>query len=183
VEAMMRGARYHEAGHAVAAHYHGMKITSVIATDEEWVTNYRRPCHGGWAEAWREAVISLAGQFADQRASWGEIRPESFEAFLADAQGERNEWDVELDEGSLPGDHLSLLEALEKMSREPLGEGLEKSYYDVVKDARELVCNHWAEIEAVALALEENDGYLDGEEVVRLIKACEHRPYKPPPSG
>ncbi len=176
MEAMTRGARFHEAGHAVAACYHGMKITGVIATDEEWVTNYRRPVYGGWAEAWREAVITLAGQFADQRASWGEIRPEGFEEFPTDAQ-------VELEEEWIAGDHADLLEALEKMASYPYSGGLNESYDTVVEDARGLVHEHWAEIEAVAVALEENGGYLDGEEVVRLMEACGHQPDEPPPNG
>ncbi len=81
-ERSMRGARYHEAGHAVAAYHHGYAVTSVIATDEEWGTNWRRPAFGGPADAWQDACVTLAGQFADHVAAWGEMRPESWEEFL-----------------------------------------------------------------------------------------------------
>jgi len=37
-------------------------------------------------------------------------------------------------------------------------------------DTRKLVSEHWAEIEAVARALEEKNGTLDGPEVVRIIE-------------
>jgi hypothetical protein len=106
---MMRDAKYNEAGHAVAAYHHGMQITGVSVTEEECVTNFPRPLYGGWSDAWRQAVIILAGQFADQRALWGEIRPDSFEEFLANAQEERGL--VELDEETIAGDHVGLLEA------------------------------------------------------------------------
>jgi hypothetical protein len=46
VEAMMKGARYHEAGHAVAAYHHDVQITGVRATSGEYVTNYRRHTYG-----------------------------------------------------------------------------------------------------------------------------------------
>jgi hypothetical protein len=71
---------------------------------------------------------------------------------------------------------------VEEMASDPLG-GLEESYRIVVEDARELVHGHWAEIEAVALALEESGGHLDGEEAVRLIEACHLQPDKLPPNG
>ncbi len=50
-----------------------------------------------------------------------------------------------------------------RMGAEP-----EESYRIVVEDSRRLVTNLWAEIEAVARALEEYDT-LDGPEVVRII--------------
>jgi hypothetical protein len=90
----MKGARYHEAAHAVAAYHNGYKITGIIATDDEWITNYRGPVFGGWAESWREACVTMAGQLADQRASWGEMRPQPWAEFLAEAEEEREqqEW-------------------------------------------------------------------------------------------
>jgi hypothetical protein len=79
LEEIMRGTRYHEAGHAIAAYHHGYPITGVRVTDAECITNYRSrypsPEFGGWAELWREACITMAGLLADQRAMWGEMRP------------------------------------------------------------------------------------------------------------
>ncbi len=87
-ERSMRGARYHEAGHAVAAYHQGWNITSVTATAEEWRTNWRRAAFGGPADAWREACVTLAGQLADDVAvaAWGEMHPEPWEEFLEVAE-------------------------------------------------------------------------------------------------
>ncbi len=51
----MKGALYHEAGHAVTAYYSGYTVTGIIATDEDWITSFRLPNFGGWAELWRAA--------------------------------------------------------------------------------------------------------------------------------
>jgi hypothetical protein len=162
---MMKGARYHEAAHAVAAYHNGYKITGITATDDEWITNYRGSSFGGWAESWRKACVTLAGQLADQRASWGEMRPEPWAEFLAGAEAGREEWGIE----DL-SDHGFLLEALEVMAADPLSDGtLEESYRIVVEDTRRLVSEHWGEVEAVASALERT-GALDGPEAERIIE-------------
>ena len=164
---VMRGTRYHEAGHAVAACYHGYSITRVTATDDEWMTNYRRPPFDGWADSWRVACVTMAGQLADQRASWGDMRSEPWAEFLANAEAE-----LELvDEGEdwLRGDHCELLQLLRQMSGDPMGDKIEKSYQIVVEDSGRLVTDHWAEIEAVARGLEQK-GTLDGPEVMLIIE-------------
>jgi hypothetical protein len=163
----MKGARYHEAAHAVAAYYHGWSVIRVIATQEEWRTDYQRPAFGGWSESWRSACVTLAGWFADQRASWGDIRPEPWAEFLCSAMEERQL----RDEGEewLYGDHGQLLDELEEMAAYPHAGTLEECYREVVEDTRELVSGHWRKIEAVADALERS-GVLGGPEVVRVIE-------------
>lgn len=166
---IMRGARYHEAGHAVAAFHNGFTVTSVIVTDNIWIANHRRRVFGGWSESWREACVTLAGQFADQRASWGEIRPESWEAFSCEAESALEM--AQDDEEFARCDHVQLLQQLEEMAADLHGDPLEDSYHEVVEDTLRLVSDHWHEIEALARALEQN-GTLDGAEVVRTIKGA-----------
>ncbi len=163
---LMRGTRYHEAGHAVAAYLHGYEITRVTVTDEEYMTNYRRLALGGWAESWREACVTMAGQLADQCASWGEMRPRPWAEFLAEAETGLEE--LVYDE-EMRTDDTDLLLLLREMSADPVGDDLEESYRIVVEETRQLVSEHWTEIEAVACALEEKK-ILDGPEVVRLIE-------------
>ena len=88
LEEIMRGTRYHEAGHAVAAYHHGCLITCVTVTDEERKTYFRRPIFDGWADSWREACVTMAGLLADQCAMWGEMRPAPWAEFLAEAEAE-----------------------------------------------------------------------------------------------
>lgn len=168
----MRGARYHEGGHAVAAFHHGFTITSVIVTDNTWITNHRRLVMGGWSESWRDACVTLAGQFADQRASWGEVRPESWEEFRHEAVSALEE--AQYDEEFARCDHVQLLQHLEEMAADPYGDPLEDSYRMVVEDTLRLISDHWHEIEALARALETH-GILDGAEVIRTIE--EARPH------
>jgi hypothetical protein len=167
----MRGTRYHEAGHAVAAYHHGYPITGVTVTDAEWITNYRTPYPsselGGWAELWREACITLAGLLADQRAMWGEIRPETWVEFLAKAEAQLEL--VEEGEDWLRGDHSDLLQILRRMSADRVDRELEESYRIVVEDSRRLVTDHWTQIEAVAYALEQK-GNLEGLELTSIIE-------------
>ena len=162
----MRGARYHEAGHAVAAYHHGYTITAVVATDEEWGTNWRRPDLGGPVDAWRDACVTLAGQFADHVAAWGEMRPEPWEEFVGDAETVREM--VEYGDEDARDDHLAILEHLEEMASYS-GDSLEACYLEVVEDTRKLVSEHWAEIEAVARALERT-GILDGPAFTRTME-------------
>jgi hypothetical protein len=162
LEKIMEGARYHEAGHAVAAYYNGFTVTGVTATPEETITNWRCPYPSTWADSWRRACVTMAGQLADQQASWGEIRPESWEEFRQAAEDALEAFDYG-DEDALD-DHVEILEDLERMSDEP-GE----SYRSVVRDARALVSEHWGEIAAVARGLERT-GHLDGPEFVRIME-------------
>jgi hypothetical protein len=165
-ERSMRCARYHEAGHAVAAYHHGYTVKTVIVTDDDWGINWRRPAIGGWAEAWRDACVTLAGQFADHVAAWGEMRPEPWEEFLRDAETVREM--VEYGDEDARDDHLAILEHLEEMASY-WGDSLETCYLEVVGDTRKLISEHWAEIEAVAHALEQT-GILDGPTFERTIE-------------
>jgi hypothetical protein len=166
----MRGARYHEAGHAVAAYHHGYTIKGVTVTEEEWRADYRRSAFGGPSEHRRDACVTLTGQFADMLAGWGEIRPEPWGEFLEGAEVSREE--VEAGYDGLPDDHLSVLKSLEALSADPYEKGsLEDLYNEVVADARELVSEHWSEVEAVVRALERN-GRLDGADVVKIIESA-----------
>jgi hypothetical protein len=165
----MRGARYHEAGHAVAAYHHGYTVTAVIATDKEWGTNWSRPAFGGPADAWRDACVTLAGQFADHVAAWGEMRPEPWEEFLRDAETVREMVEEDGDEDARD-DHLKILEHLEEMASYPPGDSLEACYLWVVEDTRNLVSEHYVEIEAVAQALELS-GILDGPAFARTMES------------
>jgi hypothetical protein len=137
------------------------------------------PCHGvyilvclrtryeGWADSWREACVTMAGLLADQRAMWGEMRPAPWAEFLADAEAELEV--VEDGEEWLRGDHTDLLQLLRQMSADWTGREPEESYRIVVEDSRQLVTDHWVEIEAVACALEQK-GALDGPEVMLIIE-------------
>lgn len=165
-EKIMRGARYHEAGHAVVAYFNGYEITGITVTDEEWITNFRRPFTSGSADAWRKACTTLAGWFADTRIGWGAVRPQTWREFLKDALYGRRE--AEYGDEGLLGDQTDLLEELEEMA---CYDGItpRECYQQVVEDTRRLVSEHWAEIEALARALEQN-GHLDGPEAVRIIE-------------
>jgi hypothetical protein len=171
LEEIMGVTRYHEAGHAVAAYDYGYPITRVTVTDAECIAIHRSmypsPEVGGWAELWREACITLAGLLADQRAMWGEMRPAPWAEFLAEAEAELEV--VEDGEEWLRGDYSNLLELLQQMSADWTGKEPEESYRMVVEDSRQLVMDHWTEIEAVALALEQK-GTLEGPEVMRIIE-------------
>jgi hypothetical protein len=168
LEEIMRGTRYHQAGHAVAAYHHGYRITGVTVGDEECRTYFGRPIFDGWADKWREACVTMAGPLADQRALWGEMRPEPWTEFLAEAEEELEV--VEDGEEWLRGDHSDLLQLLRRMGEDPtMDTGPEESYRIVLEDSRALVNEFWAEIEAVARALEEKDT-LGGPEVVRIIE-------------
>jgi hypothetical protein len=114
----------------------------------------------------------MAGQLADQRASWGEMRPESWEEFRAEAEAARELW--EYDEGERD-DHLHLLEYLEEMAADPLEGDIEKCYRGVVEDSRRLVTEHWAEVEALASALE-SSGTLSGEAATEIIERAAREP-------
>lgn len=155
----IRGTRYHEAGHAV--------------TDQGGRTEYLHPepdgWANGWADAWREACITMAGPLAGQRAVWGEMRPESWDEFLWEAE-ERLQL-IESGFDWLRGtDHCELLPLLYQMGDDPeMGAEPEESYRIVVEHSGQLVTRLWAEIEAVARALEEYNT-LDGTEVVRIIE-------------
>ena len=164
----MKGARYHEAGHAVAAHHNGYTIKSVTATADEWCTYWGRPPFGGPADAWRNACVTLAGQLADHVAAWGEMRPEPWEEFLGYAEEVRGL--VEEGDEDERDDHLELLEALEEMvAYSSWGDSLEACYCQVVEDTRRLLTEYWSEVESVARALEPT-GTLDGAAFVRAVQ-------------
>ncbi len=170
---VMRGARYHEAGHAVAAYRNGYEVTGITATDEDWSTNWRRRVGGGYADAWREACVTLAGQLADQRAVWGEMRPQTWEEFSAEAEEILEELEAsgeDAAEGVMSSDVVELLDALEVMASS-YGDPLDECYRSVVEDTRRLVSDNWGQIGAVARALEQT-GTLDGAEVVRVIEGA-----------
>ena len=164
----MKEARYHEAGHAVAAYHNGYTIKSVTATADEWSTNWGRPPYGGPADAWREACVTLAGQLADDVAAWGEMRPEPWEEYLGEAEEQREF--VEEGHEDVRGDHLWLLEHLgEMVAYHSWGDSLEACYRQVVEDTCQLLVEHWSEVEAVARALEPT-GTLDGAGFMRAVQ-------------
>jgi hypothetical protein len=172
-EKSMRGARYHEAGHAVAAYHNGYTIKSVTATADEWCINWSRSDFGGPAEAWRDACVTLAGQLADDVAAWGEMRPEPWEEFLGEAEVVREL--VEAGEEDARDDHLWLLEILEEMvAYHSWGDTLEACYRVVVEDTRRLLSEYWSEVEAVARALEPT-GTLDGAGFKRAVQEGDTR--------
>ena len=55
------------------------------------------------------------------------------------------------------------------MASYPSGDSLEACYREVVEDTRQLLWDHWSEVEAVVRALEQT-GTLNGAEVVQAIK-------------
>jgi hypothetical protein len=171
----MRGTRYHEAGHAVAAYYNGYTITRVSATDEDWRTSYRPLASGGgWADLWREGCVIMAGSLAERYAAWGEMRPEPWAEFLVEAEQQQ---ELVIDgEDWMHGEYSDLLQLLQQMSTDRMGPQPEWAYrkpewaYRIVEgDSRRLVTDHWVEIEAVAGALERK-GALDGPEVMLIIE-------------
>jgi hypothetical protein len=109
----------------------------------------------------------MAGLLAEQQAMFGEMRPEPWADFLADAQ-EALEAEV-YDDDLPPDDHSTLLRLLRQMCNDPMGDDPAEYYRIVVEDSRHLVTDHWAEIEAVAHALE-TKGALDGPEVTLIIE-------------
>jgi hypothetical protein len=97
------------------------------------------------------------------------MRPQSWDEFLWEAE-ERLQL-IESGFDWLRGtDHCELLPLLYQMGDDPeMGAEPEVSYRIVVEHSGQLVTRLWAEIEAVARALEEY-GTLDGTEVVRIIE-------------
>ena len=171
LEELMRIIRYHEAGHAIAAYHHGCLITRVSVTDAEYITDYRSPAFGGWVELWGEACITMAGILAEQLAMYGEVSPEEpwadILAFLGDEE-EALEAEVYYHD-LLDDDHSTLVRLLQQMGNDPMGDDPAEYYRIVVMDSRQLVTDHWTEIDAVARALEQKHT-LDGQEVVRIIE-------------
>jgi hypothetical protein len=111
----------------------------------------------------------MAGMLADQRAMFGEVRPEPWADVLA-FLGDEEALEAEVYDDDLPpDDHSTLLRLLQQMGDDPVGDDLEESYRIVVEDSRQLVTDHWSEIDAVARALEQN-AIIDGPEVVRIIE-------------
>jgi len=164
----MRGTRYHEAGHAVAAHYHWYELTRVTATYEEARIEYLYPEPVGYFDYWRKACVTMAGPLAGQRALCGEMSPEPWGEFLWEA--EEGPELIEIGFDWLRADDTDLLQLLYKMGDDPtISTEPEESYRIVAEHSRRLVTNHWAEIEAVARALGEHDT-LDGPEAVRIIE-------------
>ena len=76
-----------------------------------------------------------AGQLADHVAAWGEMRPEPWEEFVADAEAAREL--VEQGDEDARDDHLALLEHLEDLSYS-WRISLEACYREVVEDTRRL---------------------------------------------
>jgi hypothetical protein len=95
------------------------------------------------------------------------MRPEPWEEFLRDAEIAREMVEVEGDEDARD-DHLAILEHLEEMASY-WSDSLEACYLEVVEDTRKLISEHWAEIEAVAQALEQT-GILDRPAFERTIE-------------
>jgi len=100
-------------------------------------------------------------------AACGEVRPEPWEEFLRDAETVREL--VEYGDEDARDDHLEILEHLEEMGYFS-GDSLEACYLEVVADARKLISEHWAEIDAVAHALEQT-GVLDGPAFARTMES------------
>ena len=95
------------------------------------------------------------------------MRPEPWEEFLREAETAREL--VEYGDEDARDDHLEILEHLEEMAYY-WDDSLEVCYLEIVEDARKLVSEHWAEIEAVAHALEET-GVLDGPTFAQTMEA------------
>jgi hypothetical protein len=161
--------RYREAGHAVIAYReHWYTIKSVTATDEVQLALYGSPFPSTFADFWREASIILSGKFAEHIAVWGEVLPQPWEEFLSDVEPIREDEGLYDDMANI--DDMQLLEAVEGMYATQLGkDDLEDLYDNLVEETRVMVSEDWSEIEAVACALE-STGYLDGPEVVKIIK-------------
>jgi hypothetical protein len=99
----------------------------------------------------------LAGRFAERLEIWGEIRPDSWEAFWEDAVSEA-------EDESMWRDTFDLIEDLYGM------EDPEEKYTAVVSDTEETVRELWPEIIAVSEILMKQ-GRLDGDdEVERIIE-------------
>jgi|SRR5215207_1967820 len=101
-------------------------------------------------------MYTLAGRFAEQLEIWGEIRPDSWEVFWADAE-------IEAEDEFVRGDTFDLIEDLYGMG-DP-----EEEYTVVVSDTEETVRELWREITAVGEILVER-GRLEGDEVARIIE-------------
>jgi hypothetical protein len=159
-----RACCFHEAAHAMFA----LKVCGFylqyVSADESYCAA-KVPVFSGYAEHWRRAMYALAGRFAEQLEIWGEIRPDSWEAFSEDAE-------FEAEDESIRGDTFHLMEDLYGMG-DP-----EEAYTVVVSDTEERVHELWPEITAVAEILMEQ-GRLEGDEVARIIERAreqgEHR--------
>jgi hypothetical protein len=169
----MRGARYHEAGHAVVAHYNGWTVKSVVATDHEWHCYWNRYDFGGWSDAWRAACTTLAGQLADHMHAFSEWRPRAWEEFVEDAEFQR---ELLYEMPDQVGDQYDLLLRLEEMSeRDDFGPmSPEECYRAVVEDTIEQLSEHWTEVEAVVRALERTGGRLDDEAFVEALEKADN---------
>jgi hypothetical protein len=150
-----RATCFHEAAHAVfALKVCGFSLQYVSA--EEAYCAASGPLFDGYAEHWRNAMYALAGRFAEQLEIWGEIRPESWEAFSEGAE-------IAAEDEFIRGDTFDLMEHLYGMG-DP-----EEEYPVVVADTNETVRELWPEITAVAEVLMAR-GRLEGDEVARIIE-------------
>lgn len=126
-----------------------------VSADESYCAA-KGPVSSGYADHWRSAMYTLAGRFAEQLEIWGEIRPDSWEVFWADAQ-------IEAEDEFVRGDTFDLMEDLYGMG-DP-----EEEYTVVVSDTEETVRELWPEITAVGEILVER-GRLEGDEVARIFE-------------
>jgi hypothetical protein len=153
-----RATCYHEAAHAVFV----LKVCGGIVRYVSAETRYcavKTEGIGTPASAWREALYTLAGSFAEMLEIWGEIVPESFTDLIEAAEMEAEEPEEER------GDRYHLLRCVEAM-----GEGIEENYVAVVEETEKELRKLWSQIVAVAERLSEV-GCLEGEEVAALIES------------
>jgi hypothetical protein len=154
-----RATCYHEAAHAVFAIKVHRGMVRYVSANESYCAD-RTEGIGTPASAWRGAICTLAGSFAEMFEIWGEIVPQSFTDIC---EGAEIEADEELYEER--GDRYELLRCLEGMEG-----NIEENYAEVVRDTEKELRRLWPQVTAVAERLSEA-GRLEGEEVAALIES------------
>jgi hypothetical protein len=159
---------YHEAAHAVFAHYDDIDVYNVCVSDERGDCVYRADLHERYLSM-RYAQFNLAGAYAAVVAQ--QLRhPEPDQIPLS--------WLTAGAERTPEGDAWCALEALKRVVKEgDVFDSVGEAYAFAMIELAGLVEKRWYEIEALAFALhdrwvesEEGIGRVDGDEVPQIIE-------------
>jgi hypothetical protein len=159
---------YHEAAHAVFAHYDDIDVYKVCVSDERGNCDYRADLYERYLPM-RYAQFNLAGAYAAGVAA-GLEHPKPDEVPLS--------WVIAGAERTPEGDAWCALDALKRVVKEgDVFDSVGEAYAFAMIKLAGLVEKRWDEIEALAFALhdrwvesEEGIGRVDGDELPQIIE-------------
>ena len=187
MDADLRLACYHEAGHAVFCRRAGYRTRHVSVStrarpDLPDRCRHDFPARPKIPDVLAFLLISMAGPYAEYRATHGEPMPHRpYGVFLECVEEDARDFEADFEE--IPSGSMNALEMIRLATKggEDARSVEEKLYVESCRQVAAHVEEFWPEIEAVAERLSEV-GYLEGEEVGRIIDgvraAASHEPLK-----